>query len=252
MVFRGFSWLALILGAVAFDGKRCGSSVFHLVALAPREPLPRPACGERSTAEAERRRSGEGGPPRNEPWRVPLTRSLRSRPLPASGEVTEVASLFQHNAYHSPIRSVPAQLDFGGAAVLAWPLHAAVVERTRGMAREIGVLERAARQRAHVGAAGGDDGVDVAVADDAADGHCRDAELVADLIAEGRLEGAAVDRALRARHAAARHRQNVIAGVTEHAGDLDRVRDGGAALEPIDRGDARRDRLVCRPGGAHR
>src|SRR5215467_10880711 len=61
MVFRGVSWLALILGAVAFDGKRCSSSVFHLVALAPRGPLPRPACGERSTAEAERRRSGEGG-----------------------------------------------------------------------------------------------------------------------------------------------------------------------------------------------
>src|SRR5262245_66558474 len=99
---------------------------------------------------------------------------------------------------HVSIGSVAAKLDFGRTAVLAWPFHAAVVERTRGMAREIRVLERAARQRAHVGAAGGDDGVDVAVADDAPDCHGRNPKLVADLIAEGRLEGAAVDRALRA------------------------------------------------------
>ena len=50
------------------------------------------------------------------------------------------------------------------------------------------------RKRAQVGAARGDDAVDVGVGGDGADRHRRNSRLVTDAIAEGRLIQAAVDR----------------------------------------------------------
>src|SRR5262245_31557561 len=82
---------------------------------------------------------------------------------------------------------LPAQLHLARPAVLARPFEASVIQFARGVTGEISVFERAARHCAHVGAAGRYDGVDVAVADDAADRHGRDVELVADLVAERRL-----------------------------------------------------------------
>src|SRR6516162_6054672 len=89
-----------------------------------------------------------------------------------------------------------AQLDFAGAAILVGPSEAGVVLLARRMAGEIGVFEIAARERAHVGASRRNDGVDVAVADDAADRHGRDVQRVADLIAKRRLKDTALRRSL--------------------------------------------------------
>jgi hypothetical protein len=49
----------------------------------PQAPLPLPACGERSDRASD---PGEGPMHDSSSWRLPLTRRLRRRPLPASGE----------------------------------------------------------------------------------------------------------------------------------------------------------------------
>src|SRR5262249_14797124 len=144
-----------------------------------------------------------------------------------------------------------AELDLAGAPILARPFETGVILFARCMPGEIGVLEVAARERAHVGAARRDDGVDVAVADDASHRHGWDVQLGADLIAEGRLEGAPLRGPLDVDDAAGRTREYVVAGAMKHAGDLDAVFDRVPALGEIDRRNPRADRLVRRPRVAH-
>ena len=102
-----------------------------------------------------------------------------------------------------------------------------------------------------VGAAGGEDGVDLVGAGDVAHRHGRDAELVADLVGERRLEHAAVDRIVVGHRLAGRDVDQVRAMGGEGAGDLDRVVAGDAALLPVGGGNAHRDRLLRRPHRAH-
>src|SRR5215831_10545174 len=113
-----------------------------------------------------------------------------------------------------------AQLDLAGAAILVGPFEAGVVLLARRMAGEIRVFEITARERAHVGASRRDDGVDVTVADDAADRHRRNVQRVSDLVAERRLKDTALGRALHVRYAARRDREDVVAGFVQHAADL--------------------------------
>ena len=80
-----------------------------------------------------------------------------------------------------------------------------------------------------------------------------DPALVADLVGEGRLEHAAVDRLAIGPGLAGRDVDQVGAGLGEGAADLDRLVGRDAELaHPVVGRDAHRHRLVRRPGRAHR
>ena len=80
------------------------------------------------------------------------------------------------------------------------------------------------RQRHEVGAAGGDDGVDLVGAGDGADAHGGKPGVVADLVGERRLEHAAVDRLGLRRGLAGGDVDQVAAGLGEGARHLRRRR----------------------------
>ena len=120
-----------------------------------------------------------------------------------------------------------------------------------GLHRERRIDQMRPRQRHEVGAAGGDDGVDLVGAGDRADAHRRDAGVVADLVGERRLVHAAVDRLGVRRGLAGGDVDQVAAGLGEGARHRDRIVAGEAAVLPVGRRDAHRHRLVLRPGLAH-
>src|SRR5215469_7599517 len=80
-----------------------------------------------------------------------------------------------------------------------------------------------ARQRDEIGAAGGDDGVDLVRRRDRADAHGRERGLVADLIGKRRLEHATEDRLRVGDGLAGRHVDEIATSVRERARDLDRI-----------------------------
>src|SRR5690606_8284883 len=113
-----------------------------------------------------------------------------------------------------------------------------------------GIGEMRACHGAKVGTAGRDDGVRMVRFGDRADGDRRDADLVADLVGERRLEEAAVDRLFLFPYLPGRAVDHVGAGVLEHPGEDRSIVRRVAALEPVVAGEAHRDRLVGRPGSA--
>ena len=82
--------------------------------------------------------------------------------------------------------------------ILRRDVHVAVVELGRGSQRPEGVDEVRPCKRDQIGAAGSEDRIGVIGLKDIADRHCRKLALVANLVAEGRLEHSAVDRLLAA------------------------------------------------------
>ena len=109
------------------------------------------------------------------------------------------------------------------------------------------------RKRDQIGAAGGEDRIGVVGLGDRPDRHGREPPLVADAVAERRLEHPAVDR-LRARPGLPRRDVDQVGpGRGERLADLHRLggRDAFVA-RPIIGGDADRHRPVAWPGGAHR
>ena len=78
-------------------------------------------------------------------------------------------------------------------------------------------------ERDQIGAAGGEDRIDMVGLVDVADRHGRDPALVADLVGEGGLEHAAVDRLAIGPGLARRDVDQVGAGLPEGAADLDRL-----------------------------
>ena len=102
-----------------------------------------------------------------------------------------------------------------------------------------------------IGAAGGQDGIDLIRGRDVADTHCRDPRLVAHLIGKRRLEHPAVDRLRVADGLPGRDVDKIDAGLGKGPRDRDRIVAGDAALGPVRRGNAHRHRLVRGPRGAH-
>ena len=153
---------------------------------------------------------------------------------------------------HLPL-ALEVALELGlGRAVLLRPLDLGVADARRFEQRPGRVGEMRPGDGAQVGAAGGDDAVDVVGLGDRAHRDGRDAGLVADAVGERRLVHAAVDRLLPLAHLARRAVDQVGAGGLEGARDLDRVVRRDAALDPVVRRDAHRDRQLLRPDLAHR
>ncbi len=99
------------------------------------------------------------------------------------------------------------------------------------------------RHRAEIGAAGGNDRIGVVGLGDRADRDGRHLDLVADLVGEGRLEQAAIDRLFFLHHLAGRAVDQVGAGFLEHAGEDRRILRRVAAFVPVVRRQAHRHRL---------
>src|SRR5262249_35971971 len=121
----------------------------------------------------------------------------------------------------------------------------------RRLHAEIRVDEVRARQRHEIGAAGGDDRVDLVGGRDRADAHGRERGLVADLIGKWRLEHAAEDR-LRVRDGlSGGHVDEIAPGLRKRARDLHGIVAGEPAVPPVRRRNANRHRLLVGPDGAH-
>jgi hypothetical protein len=124
---------------------------------------------------------------------------------------------------HLPL-ALEVALELGlGRAVLLRPLDLGVADARRFEQRPGRVGEMRPGHGAQVGAAGGDDRVDVVGLGDRAHRHRRDAGLVPDAVGERRLVHPAVDRLLPLAHLARRAVDQVDAGGLEVARDLDRV-----------------------------
>ena len=89
------------------------------------------------------------------------------------------------------------------------------------------------RERAQIGAAGGDDAVHVIGIEDRPHRHGGDAHFVADPIGERRLVHPAIDRLRLTRRLARRHVDQISAGLFEQARDHDRVVRRVAAGRPV-------------------
>ena len=118
--------------------------------------------------------------------------------------------------------SVALHLCVAGAVLLR-RREAAVAEFGGGAQRPVRIHQVRARERAEIGAAGGEDRVDVIGLEDVADGHGLHARFVADAVAEGRLEHAAVDGARERRGLAGGDVDEIGAGLGEGFGDGDGV-----------------------------
>ena len=126
--------------------------------------------------------------------------------------------------------------------------HCGVVALARGGLQRPGRIGQVrACDRAQVRASGGDDGVDVVGLVDVADRHGGDADLVADLVGERRLPHAPVHRLLPRHGLPGGDVDEIGAGVLEGAHDAQQVRLAQAAVGPVARRDAHRQRLVGRP-----
>ena len=109
------------------------------------------------------------------------------------------------------------------------------------------------RQRHQVGAAGGEDRIGVVGLVDIADRHGRQPRLVADPVAERRLEHAAIDRLLACPRLAGGNIDQVGAGAGEGFADRHRVLGGNAVLAgPVGRRNADRHRPLVGPSLTHR
>ena len=121
----------------------------------------------------------------------------------------------------------------------------------RGVQGPLGVVQVGAAQCDEVGAAGKEDGVDVVVGGDGADGDhghaCRSGHFLADAVGERRLVAAAEGRLFLLGHLAGGDVQAGGAVGDEGAGNLDGIVGGVAALDPVRGGDAHRHRLAGRP-----
>ncbi|SPC13098.1 conserved hypothetical protein [Cupriavidus oxalaticus] len=136
--------------------------------------------------------------------------------------------------------------------VLLGPGDVAVADARGFLQRPRRVGQVRTRDRAKIGAAGGDDRVDMIGLEDRADGNGGNARLVADAIGERGLVHAAIHRRLVRADLSRRAIDHVGAGGLEGAGDLDGVVGRDAAFDPVVRRDAHRHRLVLRPYRAHR
>src|SRR5215471_11969161 len=187
--------------------------------------------------------AGRGSAPsvwRNE-WTTAMTALLR-RLLPS----VAVALGLGLEAQVSPLLAV------AGAVAENLLLAGEILRRTmdargavpgRRLHGEVRVDQVRARQRDEIGAAGGDDGVDLVGGRDRADAHRRERGLVADLIGERRLEHAAED-GLRVRDGlSGRHVDEIATGIRKRARDLDGVVAGKPAIHPVRRRNAHRHRL---------
>src|SRR6185437_1320952 len=131
--------------------------------------------------------------------------------------------------------------------ILLRPPLLAKAQAGRGLERPGGIGKMRPRQGAKIGAAGGDDGVDVIGLVDVADRHGRDPDLVAHLVGERGLPHPAVDGLLPGDGLAGGDIDEIDACVAEGAHDEKEVRLAEAALGPIRGGDAHGERLVLRP-----
>ena len=99
-------------------------------------------------------------------------------------------------------------------------------------------------ERDEVGAAGGEDGVDLIRRGDVADAHGGDPGLVPDLVGKGRLEHAAEDRLRLAHGLPGRDVDEIDTGLGEGLGDEHRIVAGDAAFRPVGGRDADRHGLM--------
>src|SRR6516225_11448399 len=106
-------------------------------------------------------------------------------------------------------------------------------------------------ERAQIGAACSDDRVDVVGLEDGPDSHGGNADLVADLVGEGGLVEAPIDRFVIVPHLTGRAIYEVGPGLFEQPGKLGGVRWGIAALGPVVAREPHRDRAILRPHLAH-
>src|SRR5215469_5872877 len=131
--------------------------------------------------------------------------------------------------------------------VLLRPPLSAVAEAGSGLERPGRVGEMRARQRAEIGAARGDDGVDVVGLVNVADRHGGDTYLVAHPVGEGCLPHATVHGLLPGDGLAGGDVDEIGARFMEGAHDHEEVCIVEPALRPIGRRYADRERPVCRP-----
>src|SRR5919201_4824820 len=87
----------------------------------------------------------------------------------------------------SAAASPPARREAAGGAVLLGPRQRDAL-LVRGVMRPVRIPQMGAREHTEIGAAGGEDGVDVGVGGDRADRHRGNAGLVPYAVAERRLE----------------------------------------------------------------
>src|SRR5262245_40470443 len=145
-----------------------------------------------STAKSRAFAHPTGDTPQHEADRTLSHLPLLRRLLPG----VAVSLWFRLEAQVSPFlavaRAIAENLLLAGE-VLRRTMDARGAVPGRRLHAEIRVDEVRARQRDEIGAAGGDDGVDLVRGRDRADAHGRERGLVADLIGKRRLEHAAED-----------------------------------------------------------
>src|SRR6185312_14481964 len=160
-------------------------------------------------------------------------------------------------------RNVALPRPEGGGAeqrLLCRGLRAPILRGRRHFAAELGrrvpaparVVEHAARERDHVGLAGGYDVLGLFRFGDQADRHGGDARRLLHALRQRYLVAGAERNLLQGRYAARGDVDPVDAALLQFLGKFDRLRQVPAALDPIGGGDADADRLLLREGFAHR
>src|SRR6185437_13261632 len=122
--------------------------------------------------------------------------------------------------------------------ILLRPPLLTIAEARRGLERPGGIGEVRAGDGTEVGAAGGNDGVDMVGLVDVADGHGRDAGLVANLVGEGCLPHPAVHGFLPRDGLSGGDIDEIDPFIAQRPHDEEEVGLGKAALGPVRRRDA--------------